>query len=183
MRNDREREARLRQAVDCAVTFLEQGGLRVARVAEDAGFHLLATSWREMRLIRIECCGSPRGFTTSRRAARGMARNPATKPRTFGALQGRAAAVPRTVRYGVAVRLRSPQAAGAGHQKTDERGPEPSGRGRAGRNLASARDLAEFPVPLFLNLLAKQAGIVREVWTFGANNDNWTIRRVGEIRR
>ncbi len=174
MRNDREREACLRQAVDCAVTFLEQGGLRVARMAEDAGFHLLATSWQEMRLIRIECCGSPRGFTTSGRAARGMARNPATKPRTFGAFQGRAAA---------AVRLRSPQAAGAGQRKTDERGPEPLGRGRAGRNLVSARDLAEFPVPLFLNLLAKQAGIVREVWTFGANNDNWTIRRVGEISR
>ncbi len=175
MRNDREREARLQLAVDCAVTLLEQGGLRVARMAEDAGFHLLATSWREMRLIRIECCGRPRPA--------GLARNPATKPRTFGAFQGRAAAAPRTVRYGAAVRLRSPQAAGVRHQKTDERGPEPSGRGRAGRNVASARDLVEFPVPLFLNLLAKQAGIVREVWTFGANNDNWTIRRVGEIRR
>ncbi len=176
MRNDREREACLRQAVDCAVTFLEQGGLRVARMAEDAGFHLLATSWQEMRLIRIECCGSPRGFTTSGRAARGMARNPATKPRTFGSPRGFTTSGAFQGRAAAAVRLRSPQAAGAGQRKTDE-------RGRAGRNLVSARDLAEFPVPLFLNLLAKQAGIVREVWTFGANNDNWTIRRVGEISR
>jgi len=114
MRSDRER-ALFRKNLDRAAELLKQGGLRVARMADGAEFHLLATSWRELRLIRVEYFPGGARFATGHRAKQGK-----------------------------------------------------------------SVELADFPVPLFLNLLAKQAGIVREVWTFSANRHDWSIRRVGD---